>query len=71
MRLLLAMKSKKKNWQSRPRKKNGIKFSEKFFFFLVAKSWNLATPLLTPALKHSQIHVKTRKKCISARFIAK
>ena len=70
MRLLLAMKSKKENWQTRPGKKNGIKFSGKFFF-KVAKSWNLAAPLLTPALKHSQIYVKTRKKCIFARLIAK
>ena len=70
MRLLLAMKSKKKIGNRVHEKKNGIKFSEKFFL-KVAKSWNLAAPLLTPALNHSQIYVKTRKKCISARLIAK
>ena len=70
MRLLLALKSKKEIG-NRVHEKKMTSNLVKSFFFLVAKSWNLAAPLLTPALKHSQIHVKTRKKCIFARFIAK
>ena len=70
MRLLLAKKSEKISNRVHE-KKMASNLVKSFFFFKVAKSWNLAAPLLTPALKHSQIHVKTRKKCISARFIAK
>ena len=41
------------------------------FFFQSCEIMESSNPLLTPAPKHGQIHVKTRKKCISARFIAK
>ena len=70
MRLLLAKKSEKKI-SNRVHEKKMASNLVKSFFFKVAKSWNLAAPLLTPALKHSQIYVKTRKKCIFARLIAK
>ena len=69
MRLLRAKKSVKKVWQQINFGKVTSNLVENLFF--ISEIIEPSNPLPIPTLKYIQIHVKTRKKCISDRFQAK